>query len=88
MIYISGFCKADDWMNKYIGLAGSCGADGEFAMGAVHRITCLEGYYARPVEFFKMVSELSGSNYYKSDVLKEATSILDVIVMIGAADGL
>lgn len=88
VIYISRFCKADDWMNKYIRLAGSCGADGKFAMGAVHRVARLKCYYTCPVELFKELSELRGSNYYQSHVLKESTSVFDVIVMIGAADGL
>ena len=54
VIHVAGFCQTDDGVDENVGLALASGADGQFTVCAVHRITSLKGDDLAPREFFEM----------------------------------
>lgn len=76
VVDVAGFGEADDGVDEDVGLTGSGGADGEFAVGAVHGVAGLEGDDAGPAQFFEVDAEFGGG-------VAEG----DVIVVVEAGDG-
>ena len=60
MIDVARFGQPDDGVDQHVGLAGARGADGEFAVGPVHRVARLEGDHPGPAEFFEVDAQLGG----------------------------
>lgn len=56
VVDVSRLGETDDGVDEDVGLTISGGANGEFAMGSVHRVTSLERYDLAPCELLEVCS--------------------------------
>ena len=77
MVDIPRLRQPDNGVNQHVGLAGPRGADGEFAVGPVHRVARLEGHHAGPAELLEVDPQLG-----------RGVAQGDIVVVVEPRDGL
>jgi len=76
VVDVAWFREADDRVDEDVCLAGAGGADGQFAVGAVHGVAGLEGDDAGPAQLFEVDAQFGGG-----------VAQGDVVVVVEAVDG-
>jgi hypothetical protein len=61
VVNVARLGESNDGVDQDVGLLGAGGADGQFAMGAVHGVAGLESYDTLPAELVEEGSQLSRS---------------------------
>lgn len=98
VVDVAGLGEADDGVDEDVGVVRAGGADGEFPVGAVHRVTGLESDNLGPAELVEVSAELSRSVFFHTMSARfsppflapscQLTSQLDKVIMLQLVDSL